>query len=124
MEFKVHTDMQRGIISVTVTGVCTRTGTAQMMTAARAVAREARLPILYDLRGCSPGQLAKADIFWLARTVPAARNSSGRIRVATLFPTEHDGTAQFWENSFRNAGIEARAFENETEAVGWLTETS
>lgn len=125
MEYKVRTDVARAVVVVTVTGTCTRTGTAHMMMEARAAARDSRLPILYDLRAATPGQLQKSDIFWLARTVPAAPNgAAGRPRVATLFPSEHEGTARFWEDTFRNAGLEARAFEEEAEAVAWLRVSS
>jgi hypothetical protein len=125
LEFCVVIDAARGIVVVTVDGACTRDGSARMVSAARAAARANRgMPILYDLRHASPGELSKSDIFWMARTTPLLKDGeAARVRVATVFPGEHGETARFWEDSFRNAGLEARAFEDEADAVAWLRES-
>jgi hypothetical protein len=122
LEFSIRIDAVRGVVVVTVQGACTRAGTERMVAAARAATQShGGLPILYDLREATPGQLAKADIFWMARTSPAHRNGTAALRGATLFPAEFGDTARFWEDSFRNAGLDAHAFEDEQEAVDWLT---
>ena len=123
MEFSVRIDSKRGVVVVEAIGALTRVGTTQMVVAARAAGRtHGGMPILYDLREATPGQVAKSDIFWMARESPALRNGHAMIRIATLFPAEHGTTARFWEDSFRNAGLDARAFETEDEAIAWLTE--
>lgn len=122
MEFSVRIDSNRGIVLVRVAGGCTRVGMQSMVAAARAAARTGNgLPILYDLRDANPGQLSRSDIFWMARTSPALIEGTAALRVATLFPQQFGDTARFWEDSFRNAGIDAHAFESEEEAVDWLT---
>jgi hypothetical protein len=122
VEFSVRIDEERGIVFVAVIGSCTRAGSAQMVSAARAAAEtHGGMPILYDLRQASPGQLSKSDIFWMARTTPVPKEgAAARVRVATVFPEAHGDTARFWEDSFRNAGLDARAFEDEIEAMAWL----
>ena len=121
MEFSVRIDLDRGIVIVDAVGALTRSGTVKMVGAARAAgASKGGLPILFDLRQASPGELSKADLFWMARNTPALRDGHSKVRIGTLFPAQHGGTARFWEDSYRNAGLDARAFEDEEEALDWL----
>ena len=123
MEFTVQIDSGCGVVRAVAVGALTRVGTQQMVAAARAAGRtHGGMPILYDLRGATPGQVGKSDIFWMARESPALRNGHAMMRIATLFVAQHRATARFWEDSYRNAGIEARAFESEQEAIAWLRE--
>ena len=104
-------------------GELTRAGTTQMVTAARAAGRtHGGMPILYDLREAAPGELAKADLFWMARSSPALRDGHAMMRIATVCRADHGDVARFWENAYRNAGINARAFETEEDAIAWLLE--
>ncbi len=121
MEFSVQIDSKHGVVRAVAVGPLTRVGTQRMVTAARAAGRtHGGMPILYDLRDATPGQISKSDIFWMARESPALRDGHAMMRIATLFPAHHGDTARFWEDSYRNAGIEARAFESEEEAIEWL----
>lgn len=121
MEFSVRIDAALGVVVVAASGAMSRIGTGQMVASARAAgAAHGGLPILYDLREASPGQIAKSDIFWMARTSPGLGNGHSHVRIATLFPAAFGATARFWEDSFRNAGLDARAFEREEDAIAWL----
>jgi len=121
LDFTVRIDNTKGIIVVPVTGACDRSGMVRMANEARVAAQSAGLPILYDMRAATPGELARADIFWLAQSLPAPRDgNAGRVRMATVYPPGFGALARFWEDSYNNVGIEARVFENGDEAVAWL----
>ena len=123
MEFSVRIDSKHGVVRAVAAGALTRIGTQQMVAAARAAGRtHGGMPILYDLREALPGEVAKSDLFWMARDSPALRDGHAMMRIATLFRADHGAIARFWENAYRNAGINARAFESEDEALAWLRE--
>ena len=93
-----------------------------MATDARRSAGESGLNILYDIRAASSCRLENSDIFWWPRTVPALKDPHApRVRVATVYIPQQRPIVDFWETSFRNVGLTARAFENEDDAIGWLT---
>ena len=122
MNFSVRVDTAKGIVVVPALGACDRPSMVRMYEEARAASHAAGgLPILYDMRGATPGDLVRADIFWLAHAAPTLKDgSTSKVRVATIHPPGFAALARFWEDSFRNAGIEARTFDNGDEAVGWL----
>jgi hypothetical protein len=79
------------------------------------------MPLLYDLRAASLGRLDSSDIFWWPRTIPALKDSTAaRVRVATLHNEAQRPIIEFWETAFRNAGLNARRFEDEAAALAWL----
>lgn len=121
MDFTVRIDNTKGIVVVPVTGACDRDGMLRMASEARLAAQTAGLPILYDMRAATPGELARSDIFWLAQSLPVPRDGhAGRVRMATVYPPGFGALARFWEDSYNNVGIEARVFESGDEAVAWL----
>jgi hypothetical protein len=124
LEFTLRIDSAKGIIVVPVTGACDREGMVRMGTEVRAAAQSAGLPILYDMRAATPGELERSDVFWLARTLSLPKDSAARkVRMATLYPPGFRAFARFWEDSYNNVGFDARVFENGDEAVAWLRGT-
>lgn len=92
-----------------------------MTTQARKVAAENGLPLLYDIRGAHAGKVESTDIFWMPRTIPVLQEpAAARVRVATLHDASQRPLVHFWETAFRNAGLNARAFEDEEAALAWL----
>jgi hypothetical protein len=122
LDFTLRIDFSRGIVVVPVTGACDRNGMARMLAEARTASSvHDGLPIMYDMRGATPGDLQRADIFWLAHSAPALKDgAAAKVRVATVTPPGFRALARFWEDSFRNAGVDARAFESGDEATAWL----
>ena len=121
MDFTVRIDNTKGIVVVPVTGACDRDGMVRMAHEARLAAQSAGLPILYDMRAATPGELTRSDIFWLAQSLPVPRDGhAGRVRMATLYPPGFHALARFWEDSYNNVGIDARVFQSGDEAVAWL----
>ncbi|HET7403651.1 MAG TPA: hypothetical protein VFJ62_17770 [Usitatibacter sp.] len=121
MDFTVRIDNTKGIVIVPVTGPCDRCGMVRMANEARAAAQSAGLPILYDMRAATPGDLARSDIFWLAQSMHVPRGGqAGRVRMATVYPPGFRALARFWEDSYNNVGIDARVFESGDEAIAWL----
>jgi hypothetical protein len=120
--FSVRVDPAKGLVVVPAVGACDRAGMLRMFEEARAASHSAGgLPILYDMRGATPGDLVRADIFWLAHSAPTLPDGAlPKVRVATVHPPGFAALARFWEDSFRNAGFEARTFGSGDEAVAWL----
>ncbi len=122
MDYSIQIDGAQNIVMVRATGALTRAGVIRMVQLARAEARARRsMPILYDIRHATLERLAKADIFWIARNSPALTDpKEARVRVGALFPEEQAALARFWEDTFQNAGVQARAFPDEQSALAWL----
>ena len=122
MEYELRVDEEKRLVIVVVRGSLEAAAAQRVMEAARGATRSGAFDILYDMRDAKPDGLTHGDVFWLARIAPKVPGSSPWTRVATLYPTEFRGRALFWEDVFRNAGINARAFEEEADARAWLSE--
>lgn len=121
MPYTITIDTVKRVVRVFVSGVFDAEEAPRMTTQARRAASESGLNILYDIRQARAGKLENSDLFWLPRTVPALKDAQApRVRVATVFVAPQRPIVEFWETSFRNVGLNARAFEDEDEAVAWL----
>jgi hypothetical protein len=123
--YTITIDTVRSVVRVLVSGIFDAEQAPAIATEARRTAGESGLNILYDIRGASPGKLENSDIFWWPRTIPALKEAEApRVRVAAVFVPRQRPIVDFWETAFRNVGLAARAFENEDDAIGWLTSAS
>ena len=108
------------MVRVDVSGIFNAEEAPRMTTDARRAAAESGFNVLYDIREARAGKLENADLFWLPRNVPALKDpKAARVRVATVFVDCQRPVVEFWENAFRNVGLNARAFEDEDEAIEW-----
>jgi hypothetical protein len=110
-------------VLVTVTGVYDLGTLKPMVTEARSVAGPLGFDLLYDYRGAVPGDLKVTDLFWFPRNTPALTGPEARqMRIATVYLPlpAHRELMQFWETSYNNLGLPARAFEDEAQAYAWL----
>jgi len=108
-------------VVVSVTGSLTTPEVTEMVAAARALSDRTSLPILYDMSGATPGDVSKSDLFWMPRKLGVLNSPwARRVRVALLHPEAHVESAHFWETSFRNLGLDVKAFTDRREAVAWL----
>lgn len=122
--YEVIADEARGLVVAIVSGEIEGKGLIETIARARALSMERGWHILYDLRGANPGEVGTGDLFWMPRTVPALKKPrASRVRVALLSPERFRDIAQFWEDTFRNAGLQARAFVDEAVALAWLAES-
>lgn len=125
MTFRVEEDAALGLVRVTVEGVFEVPEIDAMVGQARELASAHRWNTLYDMRSARPGRMGPGDVFWMPRELPALRGAEALgVRVATLHPAELAPIADFWENSFRNMGLQARAFLDEPQALAWLAGSS
>lgn len=121
MTFRVTEDDDRRLVRVTLEGTYDKAEIVAMVGEARKASAARKWPILYDLRGARPGAMGAADVFWMPRQHPALRAPDASMtRVAVVYPSEKGDLASFWENTFRNAGLRARAFTQEDAALEWL----
>jgi len=108
-------------VVVSVTGPVLLPEVTQMVTAARALSDSSGLPILYDMSAALPGNISKSDLFWMPRKLGVLNSPwARRVRVALLHPAEHVDNARFWETTFRNLGLDVRAFTERRDAIAWL----
>ena len=108
-------------VVVSVTGSLTLAEVTDMVTAARALSDRAGVPILYDMSGALPGEISKSDLFWMPRKMGVLNSPwARRVRVALVHPAEHMENARFWEDSFRNLGLDVKAFTERRDAIDWL----
>lgn len=122
MPFRVVEDETLQLVRVTMEGVYDKDDVEAMVGRAREVSAARRWNILYDMRFARPGKMGPGEVFWMPRRHPALKGPEvASVRVATLHPPELADLATFWENSFRNAGLRARAFTEEAAAIEWLT---
>ena len=121
MPYEITVDTARELVRVLVSGVFDAEEAPRMSTDARRIASEHQLHrILYDVRVARAGKLENSDLFWLPRNVPALKDpKAARVRVATVFVDCQRPVVEFWETAFRNVGLNARAFEDEDEAIEW-----
>jgi hypothetical protein len=121
MPFHLEEDPSRRLVRVTLEGGYDKAEIEAMVERARASSAKNRFNILYDMRRWTPGAINIADMFWLPRHHPALRAAgAGSVRVAALHEAKLGDIASFWEDTFRNAGLRARAFTDETAALAWL----
>lgn len=122
MPHEVKVNEARHIVVARFEGRVHRAALIELATDARAAASASGLNILYDMRGAIP-DISSGELFWLPRQIEALRApDAAKVRVAGLALPRHMESARTWENIFRNAGLQARAFTEESEAVAWLTE--
>ena len=115
-------DTAQRVVRVLVSGKFDAAEAPRMTTDARAAAAESGLHLLYDIREARAGKLENTDLFWLPRNVPALKDpKASRVRVATLYIECQRPIVEFWENAFRNVGLNARGFLDESDAIAWLT---
>jgi len=108
-------------VVVSVTGSITLPEVTDMVTAARALSDRSGVPILYDMSAATPGDVSKSDLFWMPRKMGVLNSPwARRVRVALLHPAEHAENARFWEDSFRNLGLDVKAFTERGDAIAWL----
>jgi hypothetical protein len=66
--------------------------------------------------------VSKSDVFWMPRNMTVLKSPwARRVRVALVYPASHGEDALFWENSFRNLGLDVKAFPERGEALRWLS---
>ena len=124
LPYTVTVDTAKRVVRVLVSGKFDAAEAPRMTTDARAAAAESGLNILYDIREARAGKLENADLFWLPRNVPVLKDpKASRVRVATVFVERQRSIVEFWENAFRNVGLNARGFLEEDAAIAWLTGT-
>ena len=123
MPYSISVDERRHLVIVSVEGVVDATVAMPMVTEARMQAAGRGFNILYDFHAATPGDIKTGDVFWFPRRIPAlATAAARRTRIALLYPAAQQDFARFWETTFQNAGLSARAFEDEASALAWLGE--
>ena len=121
MPFRLEDDASRRLVRVTLEGRYDKPEIDAMVGAARAASAKNGWNILYDMREAKPGDVGPADVFWMPRKHPALKEAAAStVRVATLNDGKFADIAVFWETTFRNAGLRARAFTDEAAALAWL----
>ncbi|MGZ5080668.1 MAG: STAS/SEC14 domain-containing protein [Usitatibacter sp.] len=106
---------------VTVEGGFDAKAAFEMVSRARELSAARGWNILYDMKAAVPGDMSHGQLFWMPRKLPALREpSAAKFRVAVVHASPHAALAEFWESAFRNAGLQARAFEDESAAIDWL----
>jgi hypothetical protein len=121
MSYRVEEDHGRRLVHVVIEGAFDKRDVAAMVAQARERSSARGWNILYDVRAARPGDMGPGDLFWIPRNHPALRDPKARaVRVAVIHPPALADLAAFWETSFRNAGIDARAFSDEAAVMAWL----
>ena len=93
----------------------------RVTTAARAEAKSRGFNVLYDVRAADVSAVANADVFWWARNIPELTTAEAkRIRAAVIHAPAQRQLAEFWENTYRNMGLQAQAFDAPEAAIQWL----
>jgi hypothetical protein len=120
--YEITVDTEHHLVRVLVSGVFDAEEAPRMATDARRIAAEHGFQkILYDVRVARAGKIESSDLFWLPRNVPALKHPKApRVKVATLFTEPQRPLIEFWENAFRNVGLSARGFQDESAALDWL----
>ena len=123
MAFRVEDDGPHRIVRATVEGEYDRDEIERMVGQGREASARTSWNILCDMRSARPGKMSPAEVFWLPRQHPSLRAAgASTVRVATVHKPEHAAIAAFWENAYNNAGLQARAFTDESAAIAWLQE--
>jgi hypothetical protein len=125
LPYSVRIDADERVVRVDVSGVFNADDAPRMTTDARGAAAASGFNVLYDIREARAGKLENADLFWLPRNVPALKDPrAARVRVATVFVESQRAIVEFWENAFRNVGLDVCGFEDESAALAWLNNKS
>jgi len=121
LPYSISVDERRHLVIVVVEGVVDAGVAMPMVTEARNQAAGRGFNILYNFHAAVPGDIKAGDVFWFPRRIPAlATAAARRTRIALLYPAAQGEFARFWETTFQNAGLNARAFEEEGAALAWL----
>ena len=124
MAFDVRVDEERGVVVAEVIGAIDAQSTVEVVGRAREASKASGLNILYDMRRAITGDMSSGALFWIPRQVPQLQGvAARRTRVALLHLPQYAAMAQYWEDTFRNAGLSARAFTDDEEAGDWLSPT-
>ena len=124
MPYSISVDERRHLVIVVVEGVVDAALAMPMVTEARTQAAGRGFNILYDFHAAVPGDIKTGDVFWFPRRIPAlATAAARRVRIALLYPPAQTEFARFWETTFQNAGLNARAFAEESSALAWLDQS-
>jgi hypothetical protein len=121
LPYSIRVDADERVVRVDVSGVFNADEAPRMTTDARSAAAASGFNVLYDIREARAGKLENADLFWLPRNVPALKDpKAGRVRIATVFVESQRAVVDFWENAFRNVGLDVCGFQDEAAALAWL----
>lgn len=121
MPYTIGDDEARRLVVVAVRGADEAKTVAAMVAEARERSASRGWNILYDVRDALPDGVSSAELFWMPRKLDALRRPEARrTRVALLHLARHAELARFWEATFTNVGLQARAFEDEAAALDWL----
>lgn len=120
-DYSLTVDDRNRAVVVLLTGVVDSELGVEVTTQARAEAGRRGYNVLYDVRRADVSAVGNADVFWWARNIPSLTTAEAkRIRAAVIHTPEQRPLAQFWENTYRNMGLQACAFEDEAAAFAWL----
>lgn len=123
MPYSIRIDAERRLIHVSVSGEFDVKDVPATVTEVRSTAVARGFNVLYDIRWAHSESLKKSDIFWMPRKIPVLSSvEARRMRTAVVYAPEQRERVQFWEDAYRNLGLHARAFQDETAALAWLAE--
>ena len=123
LPYSVKIDADKRVVRVDVSGVFNADEAPRMTTDARTAAAASGFNVLYDIREARAGKLENADLFWLPRNVPVLKDPrAARVRIATVFVEPQRAVVEFWENAFRNVGLDVCGFLDEGAALAWLND--
>jgi hypothetical protein len=121
LPYEVRIDSARRIVVAAATGTVEQGLAIGMVGEARKAAGLHGMNILYDLRAATPGDMSSGGLFWMPRQVQELQGAEARrVKVALLHPPQFAAIATYWETAFTNAGLKAKAFDDEDAAVAWL----
>lgn len=120
MPYDLRLNPGQDLVIAAMTGAYDGKLVAEMVASARDAAVERGWNIVYDMREATPGEMGSAELYWLPRRMPAlATPQAARMRIAVIYPLAHAELAAYWETTFRNAGLQAKAFAEEQAAFDW-----
>ena len=120
-EYTLRMDPQHRAVVVVLTGVVDAEIGIRVTTEARTEAARHNFNVLYDVRAADVSEVRNADVFWWARNIPELTTAEAkRIKAAVIHTPDQRQLAEFWQTTYRNMGLQARSFEDEAAAFGWL----
>jgi len=124
-DYTLRVDPQHRAVVVVLSGVVDAEIGIRVTTEARTAASRQNFNVLYDVRGADVSAVRNADVFWWARNIPELTTGEAkRVRAAVIHSAAQRELAEFWENTYRNMGLQARAFDDEDAALRWLSPPS
>ena len=121
MPYEIRLDAPRGLVVVTLEGALHAKDVAEAVMKAREQAVEHDYDLLYDMREAKLGDISMSDLFFMPRRLDVLKTSTaGQHRVAVAYPLGQEKFARFWETTFANSGLQARAFTELEAAYRWL----